>query len=82
MPPSTFPTQAKKDIPAKVRVVSVATKSNSSTVQVWIEAPNPEHKLKVGQSVHVTIVTGTIKNAMLIPVAAVLPGETGGTPCS
>jgi HlyD family secretion protein len=68
-----------EDIPAKVRVVSVATDPNSSTVQIWVEAPNPERKLKVGQAVHVTIVTGTIKNAMLIPVAAVLPGETGGT---
>ncbi len=68
-----------EDVPAKVRVVSVATDPNSSTVQVWVEAPNPERKLKVGQAVHVTIVTGTIKNAMLIPVAAVLPGETGGT---
>jgi HlyD family secretion protein len=68
-----------QDIPAKVRVVSVATDPNSSTVQIWVEAPNPERKLKVGQAVHVTIVTGTIKNAMLIPVAAVLPGETGGT---
>ena len=68
-----------EDIPAKVRVVSVATDPNSATVQVWVEAPNPERKLKVGGPVHVTIVTGTIKNAMLIPVAAVLPGETGGT---
>lgn len=68
-----------EDIPAKVRVVSVATDPNSSTVQVWVEAPNPERKFKAGEAVHVTIVTGTIKNAMLIPVAAVLPGETGGT---
>ena len=68
-----------EDIPAKVRVVSVATDPNSSTVQVWVEAPNPERKFKVGEAVHVTIVTETIKNAMLIPVAAVLPGETGGT---
>jgi HlyD family secretion protein len=68
-----------QDVPAKVRVVSVATDPNSSTVQVWVEAPNPERKLKVGEAVHVTIVSETIKNAMLIPVAAVLPGETGGT---
>ena len=47
-----------EDIPAKVRVVSVATDPNSSTVQVWVEAPNPERKLKVGEAVHVTIVTG------------------------
>jgi multidrug resistance efflux pump len=68
-----------EDVPAKVLVVSVATDPNSSTVQVWVEAPNPQRKFKVGEAVHVTIVTETIKNAMLIPVAAVLPGETGGT---
>ncbi len=68
-----------QDVAAKVRVVSVATDPNSSTVQIWVEAPNAERRLKVGEAVHVTIVTETIKNAMLIPVAAVLPGETGGT---
>jgi HlyD family secretion protein len=68
-----------QDIPAKVRVVSPATDPSSSTVQIWVEAPNPERKFKVGEAVHVTIVTETIKSAMLIPAAAVLPGETGGT---
>jgi HlyD family secretion protein len=68
-----------QDIPAKVQVVSPATDPSSSTVQIWVEARNPERKLKVGEAVHVTIVTETIKNAMLIPVAAILPGETGGT---
>jgi multidrug efflux pump subunit AcrA (membrane-fusion protein) len=48
-------------------------------VQIWVEAPNAERRFKVGDAAHVTIVTETIKNAMLIPVAAVLPGETGGT---
>ena len=68
-----------QDIPAKVRVVSPATDPSSSTVQIWVEASNPDRRLKVGEAAHVTIVTETIKNAMLIPVAAVLPGETGGT---
>jgi multidrug efflux pump subunit AcrA (membrane-fusion protein) len=68
-----------ENIPAKVHVVSPATDLNSATVQVWVEAANPERKLKAGAAVHVAIVTEIIKNAMLIPVAAVLPGETGGT---
>jgi RND family efflux transporter MFP subunit len=68
-----------QNIPAKVGVVSPATDLNSATVQVWVEAANPERKLKAGAAVHVAIVTETIKNALLIPVAAVLPGETGGT---
>jgi HlyD family secretion protein len=68
-----------QDVPAKVHVVSPATDPNSSTVQIWVEAPNPGLRLKVGAAVHVTIVTETIKNAMMIPATAVLPGETGGT---
>jgi HlyD family secretion protein len=68
-----------QDVPAKVRVVSPATDPNSATVQIWVEAPNPDRRLKVGAAAHVTIVTEVIKNALLIPAAAVLPGETGGT---
>ncbi|HKE22682.1 MAG TPA: efflux RND transporter periplasmic adaptor subunit [Bryobacteraceae bacterium] len=68
-----------EDVPAKVRVVSPATDPNSSTVQIWVEALNPARKFKVGEAVHVAVTTETIKNALLIPVAAVLPGETGGT---
>jgi multidrug efflux pump subunit AcrA (membrane-fusion protein) len=68
-----------QEVPGKVTVVSPATDPNSSTVQVWAEAENAGHTLKVGAAVHVSIVTEIIKNAMLVPVAAVLPGETGGT---
>ena len=60
-------------------MVSPATDPNSATVQVWVQADNPDRSLKPGSSAHVSIVTETIKNAMLVPVAAMLPGETGGT---
>lgn len=68
-----------QEVAGKVAVVSPATDPNSSTVQVWVQADNPGHALKVGAAVHVSIVTEIIKNAMLVPVAAILPGETGGT---
>ena len=68
-----------KEVQAKVSVVSPATDPNSTTVQVWVQADNPDHFLKPGAAAHVSIMTETIKNAMLIPVAAILPGETGGT---
>ena len=63
----------------KVTVVSPATDPNSSTVQVWVTVDNPNRVLKVGAAAHVAIVTEIIKNAMLVPAAAILPGETGGT---
>ncbi len=44
-----------------------------------MQVDNPGRTLKAGAAVHVSIVTEIIKNAMLVPVAAILPGETGGT---
>jgi HlyD family secretion protein len=72
-------TEINKEVPAKVTVVSPATDPNSTTVQVWVEAENKDRSLKPGAAAHVSIITETIKNAMLVPVAAILPGETGGT---
>jgi multidrug efflux pump subunit AcrA (membrane-fusion protein) len=40
---------------------------------------NPGERLKPGSSVHAAIVTEEIRNAMVVPVAAILPGEEGGT---
>jgi multidrug efflux pump subunit AcrA (membrane-fusion protein) len=63
----------------KVTVASPATDANTTTVQVWIETENPGARLKPGASVHALIVTEEIKAATVIPIAAVLPGEEGGT---
>src|SRR5580704_2976853 len=68
-----------EELQGKVTVDSPAADPNSATVQVWVQVDNPVRKLKVGAAVHVSIVTEIIKNAMLVPVAAILPGETGGT---
>ncbi len=63
----------------RVTVVSPATDQATTTVQVWIEIDNSAGKLKPGASVHATIVTESVKAATVVPVAAVLPGEEGGT---
>jgi multidrug efflux pump subunit AcrA (membrane-fusion protein) len=67
------------EVPGKVTVVSPATDPASTTVQVWVEANNPSEKLKPGASVHVTIMVATIKDAVVVPASAILPGEEGGT---
>jgi RND family efflux transporter MFP subunit len=72
-------TDTGQEVPGQVTVVSPATDPNSATIQVWVQADNPGRNLKPGVAVHVAIVTETIKNAMLVPAAAILPGETGGT---
>jgi len=65
----------------KVTVVSPATDPNSTTIQVWVQAENPGEKLKPGTSVHVAIMTEIIKATPVVPIAAILPGEEGGTAC-
>jgi RND family efflux transporter MFP subunit len=63
----------------KVTVVSPATDTNSTTVQVWVAADNPGDRFKPGAAVHAAIVTQIIRNAAVVPVSAILPGESGGT---
>jgi len=63
----------------KVTVVSPATDPNTTTVQVWVTADNPGERLKPGAAIHAAFLTETIRNATLVPAAAILPGEEGGT---
>ncbi|HEV3332300.1 MAG TPA: efflux RND transporter periplasmic adaptor subunit [Bryobacteraceae bacterium] len=66
-------------VQGKVTVVSPATDPSSTTVQVWVQADNPGERLKPGTGVHVAIVAATIPNAVVVPTAALLSGEEGGT---
>jgi multidrug efflux pump subunit AcrA (membrane-fusion protein) len=68
-------------VEGRVTVVSPATDPNSTTIQVWVQADNPGEKLKPGTSVHVAIMTEVIKATPVVPIAAILPGEEGGTAC-
>jgi HlyD family secretion protein len=63
----------------KVIVVSPAVDPNSTTVQVWVETPNPGERLKPGVTVHVSIVADTIENAVVVPPPALLPAADGST---
>jgi HlyD family secretion protein len=66
-------------IDGKVKVVSPAADANTTTVQVWVDVPNPGERLKPGTSVHAVIVAEEFKAATVVPAAAILPGEEGGT---
>ena len=66
-------------VPATVSLVSPAVDPGSTTVQVWVEAPNRGGALKVGSTVHITLVAETVKNALLIPAAALLTASDGST---
>ena len=61
----------------KVTLVSPAVDANSTTVEVWVQCPNPTGQLKPGTNAHVSMIAQTVPNAVVIPTAALLT-ETDG----
>lgn len=66
------------EVTGRVTVVSPAVDPNSTTVEVWVQAANPGGVLKPGTTAHVSIVTETIPNALVVPASALLSLEEGG----
>jgi len=66
------------DISGKVIVVSPAVDPNTTTVEVWVEAPNPEGKLKPGGTVRVSIKAETLQDVTLVSYSAILNSDEGG----
>ena len=62
----------------KVTVVSPAVDPNTTTVQVWVEAPNPGERLKLGSTVQISIDAGEVPNATVVPASALLSSDEGG----
>ncbi|HVY92188.1 MAG TPA: efflux RND transporter periplasmic adaptor subunit [Bryobacteraceae bacterium] len=75
--PATI-TGADGDIAGKVTVVSPAVDPNTTTVEVWVQAPNPGEKLKPGGTVHVSIKAETLQDATLVSSSAILNSDEGG----
>ncbi len=63
----------------KVTLVSPALDANSTTVEVWVEAPNPDGRLRPGSSVTLEMVARTLNDAVVVPASAVLKTPEGGT---
>jgi multidrug efflux pump subunit AcrA (membrane-fusion protein) len=62
-----------------VTVVSPALDPNSTTVEVWLEAKNPKQQLKPGTSVQISLTAKTVKDALVVPAAAVVTAADGST---
>ncbi len=60
-----------------VTVVSPALDPSSTTVQVWVQAPNPDGRLKPGTSVRAAIAARTVPDAIVVPAEALLTDDTG-----
>lgn len=78
-PATILPGGEQSGMPGKVTVVSPALDPSSTTVQVWVDAPNPEGKLKAGSTVNVKAVAKTVNDALVIPSSAVLTASDGST---
>jgi len=65
------------DVPGKVTVVSPALDPSSTTVEVWAEAANPKGQLRPGTTARLTITTQTVKDAIVVPAAAVVTTDAG-----
>src|SRR5260370_38273062 len=61
----------------KVSLVSPALDPNSTTVEIWVQAPNPGERLKPGTNVQVQIVAQAIPHAIVIPAEPLLTSPQG-----
>jgi HlyD family secretion protein len=66
-------------VEGKVTVISPALDSNSTTVEVWVEAKNPRQDLKPGTSLRLSMLAGTVPDAVVIPAESLLTAEDGKT---
>jgi HlyD family secretion protein len=64
---------------ARVTLVSPALDPNSTTVEVWVQAPNPKGRVKSGVSARVTMIAETVPHAIVAPASALLTTTDGVT---
>src|SRR6185437_1486110 len=67
-----------KPVEGTVTVVSPALDPNSTTVEIWVQAANPEQQLRPGMAAQLSITAQTVKNALVVPSNALL-NATGDT---
>ncbi len=61
-----------QSIPGKVALVSPALDPNSTTVEVWVHAANPNQQLRPGMTAQLTITAQTVRDALVVPPSALL----------
>jgi HlyD family secretion protein len=64
-------------IHGRVSLVSPALDPGSTTVEVWVEVVKPGARLKPGMTVQVSMVAKTVKDALVIPAAALFKTAEG-----
>jgi len=66
-------------VDGKVTLVSPALDPNSTTVEVWVSAANPEGRLRPGTAATVQMFGPTLNDAVVVPAAALLKTPEGET---
>jgi len=66
-------------VEGKITVISPALDPNSTTVEVWVQAKNPDQHFKPGTSVQLSMLAQTIPDALVIPAASLLTAQDGST---
>src|SRR5207244_10447634 len=64
-------------VTGKVTVVSPALDPNSTTVEVWAQAANPQRSLKPGTSVKLPMLAQTIPDAQVVAASSLLTATDG-----
>ena len=70
-------TGSEEEVKGKVALVSPALDPGSTTVEVWVQAPNRKGILKAGSSANVSMVAKTVADALTVPAAALVADEEG-----
>ncbi|MGH9406853.1 MAG: efflux RND transporter periplasmic adaptor subunit, partial [Terriglobia bacterium] len=79
-PGTVYPSSSTTEgVDGHVSVVSPSLDPNSTTVEVWVEAANRDDELKPGSTVDVKMVAESVKNAVVVPSAAILTDSDGKT---
>ena len=61
-----------KPLAGTVTVVSPALDPNSTTVEVWVQAANPDQELRPGMAAQLSITAHTVHDALVVPSNALL----------
>jgi len=64
-------------VKGKVSLVSPALDPGSTTIEVWVEASKPDPALKPGMTVQAEMTAKTVKDALVVPTAAVFKNAEG-----
>ncbi len=62
----------------KVALISPALDPNSTTVEIWIDAPNPDGSLRPGTTVGIEALAKSLQDAIVVPESAVVKTPEGG----